>query len=84
MNRSLYAALSLTLLAVSLPARAEERSRPSPTTTARMSGVTPRGARQSARKWEGASVPTRRHGSDVPTRDDARKPAAARVPVRRP
>lgn len=85
MDRSFSAALTLTLLAVSLPVHAEERSHPSPTTTARRSGVRIQGARRDGRRLEGGRVPTRRHGSDVNTRsaDDARRPDAARISVRK-
>jgi hypothetical protein len=86
LTRTAYAACALVLLAASLPALAEDRTSPSPTTTARMSGETPKGGRTRGKKLRAADVSTRRHGSRVNVRtvDDARKPPAAKVQVRKP
>jgi hypothetical protein len=85
MNRLTYVACALAFLAVSHPARAEKRSNPSPTTTARRSGEKLHGARHRSRKLESADVPTRTNGSDVDVRkgSDGRKPEAAKIPVRK-
>jgi hypothetical protein len=85
MNRSLLAACALALLALSLPAAAEKRSHPSPTTTARRSGNTVPSARNHGRKPDGADVPTRKHGSRVNVRSAAegRRPPAAKISVRK-
>jgi len=85
MNRLNYVACALVLLAVSLPARAEKRSKPSPTTTARRSGEKLHGEKHHSRKLESADVPTRTSGSDVDVRrgSDGRRPEAAKIRVRK-
>ena len=85
MNRSFGAACALTLLSLSLPAIAEDRMSPSPTTTARMSGNKLRAGKTRGRKLRASDVPTRTHGSrvNVRTADEGRKPAAAKIPIRR-
>lgn len=85
MHRFLLSAGALALLLLSLPAAAEERSHPSPTTTARRSGNKVPSARNHGRKPEGADVPTRTRGSrvNVRTADEGRRPPAAKIPVRK-
>lgn len=85
MNRLTYVACALGLLAVSPPARAEKRSNPSPTTTARRSGEKLHAAKHHGRKLEAADVPTRTRGSEVNVRrgSDGRRPEAAKIPVRK-
>lgn len=85
MNHITGVLCALTLLGISFPAHAEERSHPSPTTTARRSGENIHGAHLHGRKLREADVPTRRHGSnvDVRTGDDGRKPQAAKIAARK-